>query len=99
MAVPSDEQSDFFEAFALNGDAAGPERRRRSKTKFRRFVMCETIAVGILMPLAILGLLRVVTSPVLVWVMNILTIAAVVSAAVIPIIFYAATSTLPQIER
>ena len=62
-------------------------------------MICESIAVGILLPLAILGLAHRPENIALVWIMNIATIAAAVAAALIPILFFALTPTLPEIER
>jgi hypothetical protein len=90
-------QPDFFEMFAQNNDQTLLKRRR--KMKMRRFIAYESIAVGVLLPLAFVGLTRQVTMPVLVWIVDILTIAAAVAAAVIPIAFFALTPTLPEIER
>ena len=95
--VAANPQADFFEAFAQSGETAISKRRR--KAKVRRFIVYESIAVGILFPLAFLGLTFHVESVVLHWTMNILTIAAAFAAALIPILFFAATPTLPEIER
>ena len=67
--------------------------------KFRRFVTCEAAALLALIPLVILGLTLNISAPTVRWIMNILTIAAAVAAAVIPIAFYAFTPTLPELER
>ncbi len=67
--------------------------------KFRRFIACEAGALLVLLPLVIVGLTLNVSAPGLRWIMNILTIAAAVAAAVIPIVFYAFTPTLPELER
>jgi hypothetical protein len=96
-AMKSEPQADFFEMFAESGETVLVRRRR--KMKMRRFIACEAVAVGVLLPSAILGLSREFSNPALVWSMNILTIAAAVAAAVIPIIFFAFTPTLPELER
>jgi hypothetical protein len=75
---------------------AYPERRRR--TKFARFIICEGATLTVLLPLVILGLGRVFKDPTLVLLINILTIAAAVTAALIPILFFALTPTLPRDE-
>jgi ABC-type spermidine/putrescine transport system permease subunit II len=67
--------------------------------KFRRFIACEVAALVVLVPLVILGVALNITSPALRWVMNLFTISAAISAAVIPIVFYAFTPTLPELER
>ena len=83
--------------FAESGETAVVRRRR--KTKFRRFVICEAVALTVLLPLAIIALAHRPSNGALVWVMNISTIASAVAAALIPIFFYALTPTLPEIER
>jgi hypothetical protein len=93
--VPS-QQADLFEMFAETGQEA---IQRRRQMKFRRFIACEVAALVVLVPLVILGLTLSITSPVVHWLMNLFTIAAAISAAVIPIAFYAFTPTLPEIER
>jgi hypothetical protein len=90
-------QPDFFELFAQNGDSTMAARRR--KMKMRRFIVCESIAVAIVVPLAVIGIMRRPDNVILTWILNISTIAAAFAAALIPILFYAATPTLPEIER
>lgn len=94
--VPSS-QADFFEVFAENSYEIANKRRR--EMKFRRFLACEGAALLVLLPLVILGLTLNISAPALRWIMNILTIVAAMAAVVIPIIFYAATPTLPELER
>jgi hypothetical protein len=74
-----------------------PEKRRR-RSKLARFIICEGATLAVFIPLAILGLGRVFKDPSLVLLINILTIAAAVSAALIPIVFFALTPTLPRDE-
>ena len=90
-------QADFFEMFAEDGYAAAARRRRQMK--LRRFIACEAAVLAVLLPLVILGLILNITSPGLRWTMNIFTIAAAVTAAIIPIMFFAFTPTLPELER
>ena len=90
-------QPDFFELFAQNGDSTLAARRR--KMKMRRFIVYESIAVAILLPLATIGIMRHPSNAILTWILNISTIAAAFAAALIPILFYAATPTLPEIDR
>jgi hypothetical protein len=90
-------QTDFFEMFAEGGHEAA--MKRRQQMKFCRFIACECAALAVLLPLVVLGLTLDITAPALRWVMNICTIAAAISAAVIPIVFYAFTPTLPELER
>ena len=74
-----------------------PKKPRRS-AKFRRFIFCESIAVGVLIPLAILGFSRVFTNSAVILLIDLFTIAAAVTAAVIPILFFAVAPTLPRDE-
>jgi hypothetical protein len=67
--------------------------------KFRRFLACETVALAVLLPLAIVGLSHRPSNAALLWVLNISTIASAIAAALIPIFFYAFTPTLPEIEE
>jgi hypothetical protein len=97
LSKVSNPQTDFFEMFSENGYELA--HRRRRQMKFRRFVACEGAALLVLLPLVILGLTLNISAPVLRWIMNILTIAAAMAAVVIPIVFYAFTPTLPELER
>lgn len=100
MAAPAPApapQTDFFQMFAESNETAISKRRR--KAKMRRFLVCESVAVGVLLPLAILGLAHRPENVALLWIMNVFTIAAAVASALIPILFFAATPTLPEIER
>jgi hypothetical protein len=90
-------QADLFESYAEGGHELA--NKRRKQMKFRRFVTCEAAALLVLIPLVILGLTLNISGPTVRWIMNILTIAAAVAAAVIPIVFYAFTPTLPELER
>jgi hypothetical protein len=90
-------QADFFELFAQNADETLAKRRRRMK--FRRFIALESAAVAILLPLATVGVLYQPSNAALHWILNIFTIASAITAALIPILFYALTPTLPEIER
>lgn len=96
-AAVSNPQADFFETFAQTGETALSKRRR--KAKMRRFIVCESAAVAVLLPLAILGLSHHPNNVALVWIMNISTITSAVAAALLPIFFFAFTPTLPEIER
>jgi hypothetical protein len=96
-AVVPNPQADFFEMFTDDGQTAAMKRRRTMK--FRRFIACEAAALAVLLPLVIFGLTLNITAPELRWMINIFTIAAAVAAAVIPIVFYAFTPTLPELER
>jgi hypothetical protein len=93
----SNPQADFFETFAQTGETALSKRRR--KAKMRRFIVCESAALAVLLPLVILGLSHHPENVALVWIMNISTITSAVAAALLPIFFFAFTPTLPEIER
>jgi hypothetical protein len=95
--VVSNPQADLFEMFAQSGETALSKRRR--KTKMRRFIVCESAALAVLLPLVVLGLSHRPDNVALVWIINISTIASAVAAALLPIIFFAFTPTLPEIER
>jgi hypothetical protein len=102
----SNPQADFFATLARNREIAMLAQTRetalsnqRQKMKFRRFIVCECAALGGLLPLAVVGLLFHPTNAAVVWIINISAIASAVTAALIPIIFYAFTPTLPEIER
>lgn len=93
----SSPQQDFFQMFAESGETAAMRRRR--KAKLRRFLVCEAAALAVLLPLAITGLTHRPSNVAVLWIMNIFTISSAVAAALIPILFYAFTPTLPEIER
>jgi hypothetical protein len=95
--VAPNPQGDFFEVFSETAQEAAMRRRRQMK--FRRFIACEVVALVVLAPLVILGFTLNITTPALHWLMNLLTITAAISATVIPIVFYAFTPTLPELER
>ena len=92
----SNPQADLFEMFAQTGETALSKRRR--KMKMRRFIVCESATLAILLPLAILGLARHPDNVATVWIINISTIALAVTAALLPILFFAFTPTLPEID-
>src|SRR5881397_2333366 len=71
--------ADFFEKFAQSDGTALSKRRR--KAKMRRFIACESAILAVLLPLAILGLWWPPDNAALVWIMNVLTIASAVAAA------------------
>jgi len=102
----SNPQADFFATLARTREIAMLAQTReialsnqRQKMKFRRFIVCECAALGTLLPVAIVGLLFHPTNAAAVWIINISAVASAVTAALIPIIFYAFTPTLPEIER
>jgi len=102
----SNPRADFFAMLAQTREIAMLAQTRetalsnqRQKMKFRRFIVCECAALGALLPLAIVGLSYHPTNAAVVWIINISAVASAVTAALIPIIFYAFTPTLPEIER
>jgi hypothetical protein len=106
----SNPQADFFATLAQTREIALSNQRRkmkcetalsnqRRKMKFHRFIVCESAALGALLALAIVGLSFHPTNAAVAWIINIFAIASAVTAALIPIIFYAFTPTLPEIER
>ena len=106
IAPASNPQADFFATLARTREIAMLAQTRetawsnqRQKMKFRRFIVCESAALGALLALAIIGLSFHPTNAAVVWIINISAIASAVTAALIPIIFYAFTPTLPEIER
>lgn len=96
-AAVSKPRADFFAMFGQTGETALSNQRR--KMKFHRFIVCESAALGALLALAIVGLSFDPTNAAVAWIINIFAIASAVTAALIPIIFYALTPTLPEIER
>jgi hypothetical protein len=96
-AAVSKPRADFFAMFGQTGETALSNQRR--KMKFHRFIVCESAALGALLALAIVGLSFDPTNAGVAWIINIFAIASAVTAALIPIIFYALTPTLPEIER
>jgi len=75
-------------------DQAQLNARRRAK--FTAFVISESAALAILLPLLVLGTLRRFSDPALATSLNVLTIAAAAAVAIIPILFYALTPTIPS---
>jgi hypothetical protein len=73
-----------------------PSRRTRSSRRGRSRHDKKTF---LLLPLAILGLSWSPDNVGVVWIINVLTIASAVAAALIPIFFLALTPTVPEIER
>lgn len=64
------------------------ERQQRAE-KLRRFIICESIAGGLLLLMAALGLSQAFSDPAAIVVVNSLAIAAAAAAMVIPIFFFA----------
>jgi len=105
-AAVSNRDADFFAMLAQTREIAMLAQTRETalsnqwrKMKFHRFIVCESAALGALLALAIVGLSFDPTNAAVAWIINIFAIASAVTAALIPIIFYAFTPTLPEIER
>lgn len=73
-----------------------PLPKKHRSAKVRRFIAYEAVAVGIFLPLAVLGLLRLFRDPIMILVIDIITIAAAVAATLIPILFFAVAPRLPR---
>jgi hypothetical protein len=72
----------------------GSLRRRRSKVI--GFIIAEASAIGVLLLSGTFALSLRLADPALVLSMNIVTVAAAVAVAMIPIIFFAIAPTLPR---
>jgi hypothetical protein len=92
----AEQPHDEFDFADLSADV---ERSARRHQKFTRFLLIEIIALAVMLPSAWLVLSRHVTSPALVLLMNILTIAAAVIMAVVPIVLYALAPGFGRPER
>jgi hypothetical protein len=64
-----------------------------------RFLLCEALALSILVPLAVIGISWRFTDQTMALWINILIIAAAVLVAIIPILFYGSGETLPRREE
>lgn len=73
--------------------------RIHGRRKWKRFILIESIALGVLVPTAASALSHYFVDPVAVLAMNVLTIAAALVAGVVPILFFAIAPTLPRTER
>ena len=78
-------------------EKVGLLRRRRSK--LIRFIIAQASAIGVLLLSGTFALSLRLADPALVLSMNIVTIAAAVAVATIPIIFFAIAPVLPRGER
>jgi hypothetical protein len=92
---PVNHEFDFETPFS---DTETYAQKRRRSNKFTRFIFCESVTLAVFLPFAILGFCRVFSDPILGLLINILTIAAAVTAALIPILFFALAPTLPRDE-
>jgi hypothetical protein len=73
------------------------QRRRRSRT--RRFLRCQIPVAMLGVVSALIALTHTITQPVLLIVINVITIACAFAAAIIPICFFALTPTLPGVDN
>jgi hypothetical protein len=64
-----------------------------------RFLKIEIPAVIVLIASAVCGFLRPFPNPGVILIVNAVTIAAACVVAITPIVFFAATPTLPQADR
>jgi hypothetical protein len=78
-------------------EKVGLLRRRRSKVI--RFIIAQASAIGVLLLSGTFALSLRLADPALALSMNIVTIAAAVAVAMIPIIFFAVAPVLPRGER
>jgi hypothetical protein len=73
-----------------------PNVQRDRRIKFIRFVICQTIAFGVVFGSGALGISQHFTDESVIWTFKLVTISAAIATAVIPILFYALPSTLPR---
>jgi hypothetical protein len=74
-----------------------PGRRRRRK--LTRFILLEFTAVAVLVPSAWVVLSHDLTNPILIKLMNIVTISAAAALAIIPIVMFAMAPTFLRDRR
>ena len=79
------------------GDEAMLNARRQRK--FLTFVVFEGVALAVLIPSLVFGMVRRFADPTLALSMNVVTIAAAAAVAILPILFYAIASPIPRGER
>ena len=75
------------------------QTRDKRGPKLFRFLMCEALAISVLIPSAILGISRRFTDQNVLLLINILIIAAAATIAILPMLFYGRGETLPQREE
>ncbi len=78
---------------------AEPDLDNMRRRKILRFVFAELITLAVLLPAAALALLHRLTDPNLILTANLVTIAASMIVAVLPIVFFAIGPTLPRGPR
>jgi hypothetical protein len=93
IAAVAASDEDF--ALELFNDEGAPAKKRRSP-KLRKFLLWEAVAIGILIPLSILGFSRFFQDPLAVLLINVATITAAVAATLMPIFFFALAPPLPR---
>lgn len=76
-----------------------PKIKLRLSRKWARFVIVEGISLAVLLPTAYLALSHSFSDPIMVFVLNALTIAAAAASGAVPIMFFAIGPTLPRSER
>ncbi len=76
-----------------------PNLDDRRRSKMLRFIFAELVAIAVLIPAAALALLHRLTDPNLILTANLVTIAASIAVAVLPIAFFAIAPTLPRGPR
>lgn len=91
-----EEPNNDFDFTDLSSDV---EQRARRNKKLVPFILIEFVALAILIPSAWLVLSRHVTSSTLVILLNILTITAAATIAIVPIILYAITPGSSRRDR
>ena len=105
-AIPKELEAQFEESSSIaflptvldeSGDR--PVLKRQRSEKVRRFIRYEAFTLCVLVPLAILGLLRFFHDPIVVLVVDVITIVAAFAAFLMPILFFAATPQLPRGEE
>ena len=99
-AAPLEERPSVAFLPIVSDESLGrPVPKAPRSAKVRRFLKYEAIALGVLIPLAILGLLRLFHDPIVVLIIDATTIAAAFAAALMPIFFFAAAPQLPRGEE
>lgn len=73
----------------FNESPNGPYPGRRRRRRFARFFLLEFLAIAVFVPSAGVGLSHELGNPILVVLMNILTMAAAAAIAIIPIVLFA----------
>jgi len=96
LVTISNSQGDSFETFAQSTEAVLLQRCQ--KAKMRRFLVCESIALGVLLSLATIGMWRPPENAALLWILGIFTSAAAAVLATIPVFFFALRPTSSQTE-